>query len=268
MSSQNTSSSVRAYFSRAFLALCVIGVGVGYLGNVIPFCPWTDFTIFFPGWQALFLIIPAICGLIRHPFSWFWPIVLLIGVLIVLSKTYLYSTKVWVAVGLAGTLVLIGIRILLEPLFRRVRRRRAKQAVRDALSGSVHWANDGGACIEGTASVSSSDSSADGNNTYKVQFGEKKVEVEGDFSSATMICSFGALTVDLRRAVIRDCAVIDIQNSFGETTVILPANVHVEMHKEASFAEIDNRDGSLPDGDDVPTIFINAVSSFGEINIK
>ena len=32
--------AVRRYLARLFLALCVIGVGVGYIGNQVSFLPW------------------------------------------------------------------------------------------------------------------------------------------------------------------------------------------------------------------------------------
>ena len=59
--------AVRRYLARLFLALCVIGVGVGYIGNQVSFLPWENFTLFFPGWGSLFLIVPPSisCSAIR-----------------------------------------------------------------------------------------------------------------------------------------------------------------------------------------------------------
>lgn len=78
--------AVRRYLARLFLALCVIGVGVGYIGNQVSFLPWENFTLFFPGWGSLFLIVPAVYFLLRNPWSWFWALCLGGGALILLSK--------------------------------------------------------------------------------------------------------------------------------------------------------------------------------------
>ena len=63
-------ASVRKYLSKLFLGLCVIAVGIGYLGNHLDILPWTGFTLFFPGWGSLFLLVHEIsrvmrCSLIR-----------------------------------------------------------------------------------------------------------------------------------------------------------------------------------------------------------
>ena len=63
--------AVRRYLARLFLALCVIGVGVGYIGNQVSFLPWENFTLFFPGWGSLFLIVPAVYFLLRNLHSRF-----------------------------------------------------------------------------------------------------------------------------------------------------------------------------------------------------
>ena len=129
-------SSVRKYLANLFLGFCVIAVGVGYLGNYLDFLPWEGFTLFFPGWGYLFLIIPSAYSLIRSPFSWFWPICLLIGVLGLLSHLDIYPADTLVPIGLAALVILIGIRIILSPLFKRMRRKRIRRKVQEAMSDS------------------------------------------------------------------------------------------------------------------------------------
>lgn len=248
---------VRKYLSELFLALCVIGVGIGYLGNIIPFLPWTNFTIFFPGWGALFLIIPGIWGLIRHPFSWFWILCVLGGTLIILNYLDLYPMKVCVAIVLAIFLILIGIRILLAPLFRRLRRKRAARFVHETVSEALGGADGDGAILTGN-----------GSGEYGVTFGSRTIDMTGQsFTAATLNCSFGELTFDLRGALVQDNSVIDINNSFGQTNVLLPDDVKVELSRGVSFASVNNRHKN-PKDEHAPVLYINASCSFGEIDIR
>lgn len=243
--------SIRQYLSRVFLALCIMGVGIGYLGNYIPFLPWEHFTLFFPGWGSLFLIVPAIYMLIRWPFSWFWPVCLLVGVLILLSKLEVYPFGTCVAIVLAVLVILIGLRILFNPLFRRWRTRRIRK----------HWSNsfeqDGNTVYGGN-----------GVNDFSVSFGSRNVDLDDEnFTSATLGVSFGEMHFDLRRAGIQNCAVIDARCSFGELEIRLPEHVRVEVRSGVSFASVNNKHGEVNDPT-APVVYINADCAFGEISIR
>lgn len=120
--------SAGRYVQKVFLALCVIAVGVGYLGNQVSFLPWTHFTLFFPGWGALFLIVPAIYSLLRKPFSLFWYICLLIGTMI-LASNWISFPKNWFSIAVAVLIIIIGLRILLNPIIRRARHRKFKKSM-------------------------------------------------------------------------------------------------------------------------------------------
>ena len=248
--------SVRKYLANLFLGLCVIGAGIGYLGNYLEFLPWTGFTLFFPGWGALFLIIPALYNLIRFPFSWFWPICLLGGLLIVVSKSDLYPMETAVAICLAVMIILVGIRIVLAPLFRKARRRRVQRKVREQLGST-------GIVFHDTVD----ESGADGSN-YSVSFGERSIHLEGqDFTSATLSVSFGEMQFDLSDARITDCAVIDANCAFGELSIKAPDYVRVEVTKGGAFSGISCKHNG-PRGEGAPVLYVNANCSFGEITIR
>ncbi len=234
---------IRKGIANAFLGLLVIAVGVGYLGNYLDFLPWENFTLFFPGWGALFLVVPAIYFFICRPSSIFWPICFLGGVLIILAKQENFEFSKAAAIVLAVGVIFVGLRILLTPLFRR-----AKQKKRQKFSTVT--------------------AQADGENSYSVRFGERTVDMSGQsFSSATLSCAFGQLNLDLRGALIEDPAVIDVRNSFGEIDILLPANVKVELNPSVAFGEVDNSHTNSTDPT-APTLYINADCSFGEIAIK
>lgn len=254
----NTSrgAGVRKYLANLFLGLCVIAVGVGYLGNYVEALPWSGFTLFFPGWGALFLIVPAIYFLIRSPFSWFWPICLLVGALILISKLEIYPFGTAVAICLAALVILVGIRIILAPLFKRLRRRKIRQKVQETFASSGF--------VYGDSSITAGD--ADG--AYSVKFGEKTVKMDGqDFTSATLSVTFGEMIFDLRGATITDCAVIDANCSFGELVIHLPDTVRVEVTRSGAFSEI-NVSHDSPSDPNAPVVYVNASCSFGELMVK
>ena len=248
--------SVRKYLAILFLGLCVIAVGVGYLGNFLDFLPWSGFTLFFPGWGYLFLVVPSVYFLIRSPFSWFWPICLLAGVLGLISHLDIYPVDTLIPIGLAVLVILIGIRIILSPLFRRIRRNRIRRKVQDNLrdNGIVF-----GDYIE-------SSEGADG--SYSVKFGDRSVSLDGqDFTSATLNVSFGEMKFDLSGAHIHDCAVIDANCSFGELCIRVPDYARVEITRSGAFSEISCKHPTPADGN-APVVYINATCSFGELAVK
>ncbi len=246
---------VRRYLARLFLGLCVIGVGVGYLGNYVSLLPWENFTLFFPGWGSLFLIIPAIWGLIRKPLSWFWPFCLLGGMLILLSRQEQYEFSTVAAITLAVFVILVGIRIILSPLFKRMRRRKFRQK----------WGT-----ITGGAMTSFGDTSggATSDRQYSVRFGDRNVRIaDEEFTSGTVECVFGDMNFDISEAQINGCAVIDATCSFGNLDIIVPAGATVELTSTQAFGDVSNRHKN-PTTPDAPVIYINATCSFGDLCIR
>lgn len=247
-------ASVRKYLANLFLGLCVIAIGVGYLGNYLDFLPWENFTLFFPGWGYLFLVIPSVYFLIRSPFSWFWPICLLAGALGLIAHLDIYPADTLIPIGLAVLVILVGIRIILSPIFRRVRRKRIHRKVQEAMSGS------------GIVFTESTEAGSNG-NTYNVHFGERSIRLEEEFTSATLSVSFGEMKFDLSNAHITDCAVIDATCSFGELSIILPEGVRADVTRNGAFSEVSNHHRQ-PKDENAPMVYVNANCSFGEIAIK
>ncbi len=244
---------VRKIIADMLLGLFIIAIGIGYLGNQIHALPWENFTVFFPGWGSLFLIVPAIYWLVRKPFSWFWPITLLIGVLILLANQEQYTFGTAAAIVLAAFVILVGLRIILSPLFKCLRRRKLRrQWSRMAHFGDVIFSD-----VDGHISTDGS---------YNVSFGDRNVEIDDEFTSATLSVSFGEMRFDLSRAHISDCAVIDATCSFGELNIILPAYVRAELGATKAFSDVENHHAT-PADPQAPTVYINAGCSFGEIHI-
>ena len=253
-------ASVRKYLANLFLGLCVIAVGVGYLGSHLDILPWSDFTLFFPGWGYLFLVIPSVYYLIRSPFSWFWPCCLLVGGLGLLSKLDIYPADTLIPIGLAVLVILVGIRIILSPLFKRMRRNRIRKKVRENLHENLGSRG----VIFGDAACEQTDSTGG----YSVSFGERSIHLDGqNFTSATLNVSFGEMKFDLTGANITDCAVIDATCAFGELHIRVPDYARVEITRSGAFSEMSCKHPS-PTDENAPVVYINANCSFGEIVVK
>lgn len=96
---------------RILTGLLLIAVGTGYLGDI--FKVW-EFTIFFPGWWTLFLIVPAVYSLLDHGVYFSNIFVLLLG------AYYLADANGWIPFRLtfaaiaAICCICVGVRLLFK----------------------------------------------------------------------------------------------------------------------------------------------------------
>lgn len=66
--------------------LCFLIVGIGYLGDAGML--W-NFTVFFPGWWTLFLIVPSIVNIVEKGFSFVNILFLCMGIYLFLDANHL-----------------------------------------------------------------------------------------------------------------------------------------------------------------------------------
>ncbi len=256
-----------AVIANILLGLFVIGIGVGYLGNEIHLLPWDHFTLFFPGWGALFLIVPGVYFFIRKPLSVFWPICILVGALILLANQENYGLAKSAAIVLAAAIILVGLRIALSPLIKRSKQKKAQEKMQKKVQEKMqkNWQK----MAEKADHVIFTDAvgGATSDGIYSVSFGERRVNIDEEFTSATLTVSFGEMRFDLSQATITDCAVIDATCSFGELNIRLPDSVRVEVNASLSAGIVRNRHHGEPLDPNAPTVYITARCSFGEISI-
>ena len=102
---------------------------------------------------------------------------------------------------------------------------------------------------------------------YSASFSEKHNVITMEvLRYGTIGTSFGEYTIDLSgvRSVTPDC-LLEISNSFGELTLLVPSRFQLLCDNSASFGDIDIKgSGTGIDG----TITVDASCSFGEINIR
>lgn len=245
--------TARKFIARLFLALCVMAVGVGYIGNAVSVCPWENFTLFFPGWGALFLIIPSIYFLLRNRWSWFWVPCLCGGLLILLPRLEVLPRKdLWIMIG-GGLLILLGLRILLNPIFKKWETRRARK----------QWKN----MISENAAFSDVDTVGADGADYAVRFSSHRYDMKDQpFTYATLSVQFGELVFDLSGADVQNNSVIDATCSFGDLTILLPPDVRAEVKANCNLGGCKNNRCTAPEG--APTVYISANCSFGDIKVR
>ncbi len=265
-SKRSRGARMRAIVANALLGLAVMAVGVGYLGNELSFMPWEGFTLFFPGWASLFLIVPGAYWLIRRPLSWFWPVVLLSGVLILLSNQESYGLAKAATIVLAAAIILLGLRIALSPIFKRMRKKKRKETWERLTKNKGHVffgeATDAGTTLGGSF-TSGSNPGAE----YAVKLGDRTVNIaDEEFTSATVSCHMGNMDFNISRAIITDCAVIDASCSLGNLMIRTPAHARVEMSSTFTSGNLDNHhiNPAAPDG---PVVYINVSGSLGNVEI-
>lgn len=98
-------------FSRLCLGIGCLIVGFGYIGNL--FHIW-HFTIFFPGWWTLFIILPALANVYENGFG-VWNVTWLVfGFSLLLGEYHLIAFQDVLRFGLPVFCIIIGICILMK----------------------------------------------------------------------------------------------------------------------------------------------------------
>lgn len=240
---------MRKTLNRLLWGLLFIAAGIGYVGNLVGF--WEGFTIFFPGWWTLFLIVPMLFSIINDRPNLFNITILLIGVALLLSNDAYNIIKfkdfIWIA--LAVLLILIGIRIIFAPLWQRAAFKRKSRITTDGNIKTEYYSDDA-------------------SHRYSVSFGEAKESFDNrEFNGAEVNAAFGTFTLDLRGAIITHDVVIDADASFGSVVVLVPNNVNVRTNGDSFFGTTSNHRSGEADPS-LHTVFIKCDAAFGGITVK
>lgn len=196
----------------------------------------THIDVWFPGWWTLFIIIPCIVGLFTEKDKAGNAVGLGIGVVLLLSQLEIVdSSMIWKLVVPVAIIV-----VALKMIFTGVRKRSDDDP-------DVIISID---APEGTAI-----------------FGGKELNFDGQvFDGAELNAIFGGVDCDLRGAVItKDCR-IKANAIFGGIDILVPRGINVKVNSTNIFGG--TSDESLKDGDGSVTIYIDAVSVFGGVDIK
>ncbi len=208
------------------IVFIVVGVIVGLNSFGI-----TNINIFFDGWWTLFIIIPAINGLVTDEEKTGSIIWLIIGITLLLGCQDLISFDILWKLTLPVILVFIGLSIVFN--------NNGKKGSKDT-----------------------------DDNEYCACFSGQTIKYDGkDFKGAEVNAIFGGITIDLTNAKVKDGAVIDATAVFGGVTILIPEDLKVEIKSTSVFGGVSDKTKNKEKKDKV-TLHVNGCSIFGGVDIK
>lgn len=212
----------------------IIGILFIIVGVIIGFNSFgiTNINIFFSGWWTLFIIIPAINGIISDDEKLGSVIWLVVGVVLLLACQNMISFDVIWKLMLPLILVFIGVSIMF--------------GVKDKKA----------------------DTKNNKNREFCACFGGQTVKFDDqDFKGAEVNGIFGGITLDLRNAKIKDESVIEAAAVFGGVTILIPEDLKVEIKSTSVFGGVVDRTKTKEKNDKV-TLYVNGSAIFGGVEIK
>jgi len=215
------------------IGLIFIAVGIGYVGNVL--CWWSGFTIFFPGWWALFIIVPFVIAIAESGFNTGNLIGLLIGVFLLVSQQP-HFRFMWQLI-FPAVLIAIGLSIILKSKAFKFRR--------------VVKAEDGGAFYI---------------PVYRCWFNPRQIKFgRFELHGAEITTVFAELVLDLSDAIITKDIVIDVTTVFSRAKIILPPNVKMAPSANNVFGRL--IDKTTSDTYSFHTVYVNANCLFADAEV-
>ena len=208
------------------IVFIVVGVIVGLNSFGI-----TNINIFFDGWWTLFIIIPAINGLVTDEEKTGSIIWLIIGITLLLGCQDLISFDILWKLTLPVILVFIGL--------------------------SIMFNNNGKKISKNTD-----------DNEYCACFSGQTIKFDGkDFKGTKVNAIFGGITIDLTNAKVKDGAVIDATAVFGGVTILISEDLKVEIKSTSVFGGVSDKTKNKEKKNKI-TLHVNGCSIFGGVDIK
>ncbi|MDD4375901.1 MAG: LiaF-related protein [Clostridia bacterium] len=210
----------------------LIGLAIGLKAfNII------DSSIFFNGWWTLFIIVPSITSMIKEGVKPSNSISLIIGILLLLSATGIYTWDFTSKLILPIIFVGIGISIIFKDFFNK--------------------------SINTIKSINK-----DGIVEYNAIFASQEILVPAEeFKGAKINAIFGGVELNLKNAIISKDIVIESNAIFGGVEITVPSNVKVKVSSTPIFGGVNNK-ANIQNDKSVHTIYISCTCMFGGVEIK
>lgn len=202
--------------------------------NVLP----EDFSLFFPGWWTLFILVPSFMALFSDGDKTLPLIGIAVGVILLLCSLGVLDWSQGWRLMVPVILVIVGVIVLIGGIFaRRVTRSAppqpgAPRADEFAATFSSHVANF---------------------------YGQ-------NFTGASFTAVFGKLTADLSGAMVAPDSVVRVYVVFGTVDIRLPENVSAKVRVVPVFGAAGDRRRNRPAKDE-PGIGVDGSVMFGSVNI-
>lgn len=220
----------------------LIAVAVLLVGNA---SGWWDFSLFFDGWWALFLIVPGVIALLNDGINSGNVLLIGIGTLLLLrEQQILVLSWVWIV---ALVLVVVGLSIIFNALGLRKKPHDAPPKNYNGTGASFDMQD---------------------HPEYEVLFSSLNVANNSqDLQGAKISVVFGGAEIDLRPASISHDITIRCESVFGGVELYLPSNVRVQVTGTPVFGVHDCTHISCADPA-APLVTLQCSAVFGGIEIK
>ena len=218
------------------LGLVAVGVILG--GNALG---WFNIDVFFDGWWTLFIIVPCAIEFVTKPGERTGNLIgLAIGVFLLLGCLDVISFETLWKLVLPIIVILIGLCMVFRNLFATKFNEATKK-----LNDKINKDEDVGAV-----------------------FGGQNINMNGEeFKGKNVNAIFGGLKLDLRKAKIKEDAVINASAVFGGIDILVPDDVVIVTKSNSFFGGVSNKKTSeAKDGS--PTIYLNGMALFVGVEIK
>lgn len=215
--------------------LSLLAVGVGYFGNIVGL--WTGFTLFFPGWWSLFVIVPCLAGVIESGLASAYTAGLAFGALMLATRMGLIES-VW-KLALPVAFVFGGLSLIFR------NRPFSYRRVFDTDSGRAYMIP-----------------------VYRSFIIRKTIKIEDGFGGAEVTAWFSPVTVDLTKAKVGEEVVMYVCAVFAPVTIIIDPNINLRAKKISGTGKLDVQAVNYSDIIDIPTLHVNAKCTFNNITIK
>lgn len=217
------------------IVLVVVGmlIGTNTLGI-------TDIDLFFKGWWTLFIIVPCFIGLITDKEKTGSIIGILIGIFLFLGVNDIIDFNLIWKLIFPMVIVVIGLSLIF------------KNTLNNKINEEIKKIN----------------SKKKSSNEYCSTFSGQKINFDDEeFSGATLTSVFGGITLDLRKAIIKEDVVINASSIFGGIDILVSDNVKIKVKSNSIFGGVDNKKNNK-DSEKKHTIYVNASCLFGGVDIK
>lgn len=193
--------------------------------------------ILFDGWWTLFIIVPAIIGLITDKNKTFSVIMLIVGG-VLLASQYVDFHKVRGYI-IPAVIIVIGISVAFGGI-----------ATKNHISGTRETVTDGSAYGE-----------------YSAFCSKQELVFPSDFNGGKFSALFGGIKIDLTSATIKSDVTINTSAVFGGIDIYVPRYVRVVTNTSSVFGGItDKTSKTVPAG--AVTVYVNSQNVFGGTEIK
>ena len=215
------------------LVFIVIGVIFGLNALEI-----TDINIFFDGWWTLFIIVPCFIDLFKEKDKTSSFIGLIVGLCLLLGCLNIIDFALIWRLIVPFVLIMIGLSFIFKDIFNSKVKKEIKKISKNK------------------------------NIDYCAIFGSQNVNLKNEeFNGCSINAVFGGVKCDLSGAIIKNDVLIDASAIFGGITIYVPDDVIVKLNSTPIFGGVSDERKRKPE-DSKKTIYVNATSMFGGIEIK